>query len=59
LASLVVALLLGLGVVVAGCGDDGASAKRPRRPNGATELNVGTTVAPITSIAANIGRETG
>ncbi len=46
-------LLTCLATVAVGCGDDGASGNDS--PDGDTALNVGTTVAPITSIAANIG----
>jgi ABC-type Zn uptake system ZnuABC Zn-binding protein ZnuA len=46
-------LLLSLVTAVGGCGDQ-ASSGGDRSPAG-TRLNVGTTVAPITSIAANIG----
>jgi len=47
----VTGLILASGALVAGCADDGegATASSP------TKLDVGTTVAPITSIAANIG----
>lgn len=42
-----------LATVAAGCGDDGSS--DGASPGDETQLDVGTTVAPITSIAANIG----
>jgi ABC-type Zn uptake system ZnuABC Zn-binding protein ZnuA len=42
-------LVAGVAALASGCGDDGASTAGDGR------LNVGTTVAPITSIAANIG----
>jgi ABC-type Zn uptake system ZnuABC Zn-binding protein ZnuA len=47
----VAALFCAAGVLAAGCGDDGGSAAA----RSATQLDVGTTVAPITSIAANVG----
>jgi len=49
----VLCLLVPLGVLAAGCGDDDASDSGSSSSD--TQLNVGTTVAPITSIAANIG----
>src|SRR4051812_18398525 len=46
----VAALLVLAGATVTGCGgDDAATARSP------TQLDVGTTVAPITSLAASIG----
>jgi ABC-type Zn uptake system ZnuABC Zn-binding protein ZnuA len=47
----VAAVIVAAGVLPAGCGDDGAGAGAASP----TQLDVGTTVAPITSIAANIG----
>jgi ABC-type Zn uptake system ZnuABC Zn-binding protein ZnuA len=47
----VAGLICGCGALVAACGDDGdgAAARSP------TQLDVGTTVAPITSLVANVG----
>ena len=47
----VAGLICAWAALVAGCGDDGDSAAA----GSPTQLDVGTTVAPITSIAANIG----
>ena len=49
----VACLVACLATAAGGCGDDGDSAGSPA--GSGTDLNVGTTVAPITSIAANIG----
>ena len=49
----VLCLLVPLAVLAAGCGDDDASDSGSS--GSPKQLNVGTTVAPITSIAANIG----
>ncbi len=42
-------------LIVAGCGDDDDASRTGTAPAGKVQLNVATTVAPITSIAANIG----
>ena len=49
----VACLLTGLATIGIGCGDDAGSDDTSSA--GGTQVNVGTTVAPITSIAANIG----
>jgi ABC-type Zn uptake system ZnuABC Zn-binding protein ZnuA len=50
----VLCAILGATVLATGCGEDDATSSATTRA-GKAQLNVGTTVAPITSIAANIG----
>jgi ABC-type Zn uptake system ZnuABC Zn-binding protein ZnuA len=50
----VLCAILGATLLATGCGDDDATSSATT-PAGKAQLNVGTTVAPITSIAANIG----
>ena len=45
----------GVAILTAGCGDGDDESSGATTPAGKAQLSIGTTVAPITSIAANIG----